>query len=64
MTFLVDLHTIDNTAQVKFSTAALAEPVVRTALASWDPMKDDFSSMKNSYGIDLNDAGQAMVGYG
>lgn len=33
------------------------------ALDSWHPMKDDFTSLRNSYRVDIDDPGVAIMGY-
>ncbi|XP_012936023.1 uncharacterized protein LOC101856642 [Aplysia californica] len=40
------------------------EPVENTELQDWDPMADDFSSIRNSYKVDITDPGVALVGVG
>ncbi|XP_065178536.1 uncharacterized protein LOC135809180 [Sycon ciliatum] len=62
--FELDQLLDDGKPDVGFSSAALADPVVQKALVSWDPMGEDFTSMSNSYGVDLSNAGQAVAGYG
>jgi hypothetical protein len=34
-----------------------------TRLEKWNPMEEDFFSKRNSYNIDIDDAGVATTGY-
>ena len=41
----------------------LASAVVQEALSSWNPMKADYENLTNSYGVDFDDPGEALVAY-
>ncbi len=33
------------------------------SMVDWDPMMDDYMSIRNSYDVDVDDAGVALTGY-
>ena len=54
---------INNTKKYNVEIFILEVPEVSENMTGWNPMEEDYFSIRNSYNIDVDDPGVATTGY-